>query len=62
MTDAEKALVRAGVKAASEAMFVGLHQEDDHGFDLAKWLEKNVDRITTETCDKIDAGRAALVD
>ena len=62
MTNEEVALVRAGVTAASKEMFKGLHSEDDHGWGLARWLEKNVDRIVTETCGQIDVGRAALVD
>ena len=62
MTDEEKALVRAGVRAARKKLFDGLHSKDDHGFDIAKWLESNEDQITEETCRQIDAGRAALVD
>jgi hypothetical protein len=62
MTKEEEELVRVGVKAASKAMFDCLHSEDDHGWDLAKWLEANVGRITTEACGRIGVGRAALVD
>jgi hypothetical protein len=62
MTKEEENLVRAGVMAASKAMFNGLHSEDDHGWDLARWLEKNVDRITAETCDQINVGRAMVID
>lgn len=62
MTSREKELVRAGVRAVVASLFDGLHSEDDHGWDLAKWLEARVDQITNDACVKIDTSDAMLVD
>jgi hypothetical protein len=62
MTDEEKALVRAGVRASREALYDSLHSEDDLGYDAARWLKSREDQIVEKACGQIDAGRAALVD
>ncbi len=58
----EISLVRAGVRAAIAHLSNGLHSEDDHGFDLARWLESQEDKITESACGKIDSFRAKVVD
>lgn len=62
ISEEEKRLIEAGVKEVLETLFNGLHSEDDHGYDLYKFLCDNKDKIVKKTCDRIIAGRAALVD
>lgn len=60
--DNEKGLVAAGVREAIQTLYRGLHSEDDHGYDLYRWLEKNQDKIIQDACEKVAVGRAMLVD
>ena len=60
--DSEKSLVAAGVYEVIQTLRNGLHSEDDHGYDLCKWLKENQEKIIEAACDKIAVGRASLVD
>lgn len=60
--DSEKALIAAGIRATLDTMYNGLHSEDDHGYDLYKWLEARQEQIVQSACDKINVGQAMLVD
>jgi hypothetical protein len=60
--DEEKGLVAAGVREAIQTLYSSLHSEDDHGYDLYKWLEGRQDKIIQAACEKVAVGRAMLVD
>lgn len=60
--DNEKGLIAAGVRETIKTLYNGLHSEDDHGYDLYRWLEDSEDKIVQTACDKIAVGRAMLVD
>jgi len=60
--DSEKSLIAAGVRETISTMYNGLHSEDDHGYDLYRWLEDRQEEIVQKVCDKIVNGRAMLVD
>lgn len=60
--DFEKSLIRAGVRTAIEALHDSLHSEDDHGYDLYKWLQAKEAEIVELACDKVAVARALLVD
>lgn len=62
MTEEERQLIRAGVRQAIRTLGENLHSEDDHGYDLYRWLEKQEEKIIQATFDRIAAGRSMLVD
>lgn len=58
----EKQLIAIGVRKTIETLGRSLHSEDDHGYDLYKWLQDQEKNIVNEACNKIIVGRAMLVD
>jgi len=56
------ALITLGVEETINKLYVSIHSEDDHGYDLYKWLEGRKQAIISEAYNKVLLGRALLVD
>jgi hypothetical protein len=60
ISDSEKNLIAAGVRAAISKLYSGLHSEDDHGFALYKWLGNQKDGIVQSVCLEIEKERNVI--
>ena len=60
ISKSERQCVSAGVVETIQKLRDGLHSEDDHGYELYKWLEKNQDQIVDAACERVELSRAML--
>lgn len=58
----ERQYIEAGVTEAIETLRDGLHSEDDHGYDLYKWLSGRKEEMINAVCERIVMFRRMVVD